>query len=84
MGARDKVLSYTIADSHLMPLGINSSYDDSIPTAYNGSTTSPTQEYDMSRLIPISFGALQIGLAAAAVYILCSADVLHQTSVYFH
>ena len=38
----------------------------------------------MSCLIPISFGALQIGLAAAAVYILCSADVLHQTSVYFH
>lgn len=38
----------------------------------------------MSRFIPISFGALQIGLAAAAMYILCSADVLHQNSVYFH
>ena len=42
------------------------------------------QEYAMSRLIPISFGALQIGLAAAAMYILCSADVLHQSAVYFH
>lgn len=42
------------------------------------------QEYDMSRLIPISFGALQIGLAMAAMYILCSADVLHQSAVYFH
>lgn len=42
------------------------------------------QEYDMSRLIPISFGALQIGLAGAAMYLLCSADVLHQASVYFH
>ncbi|MBG6222695.1 hypothetical protein H4V96_000762 [Janthinobacterium sp. CG_23.4] len=38
----------------------------------------------MSRLIPISFGALQIGLAVAAMVILCSADVLHQGSVYFH
>ena len=80
MGAGDEVLSYKVADSHLMPLGINSSYDDSIPTA----STFTNQEHDMSRLIPISFGALQIGLAAAAVYILCSADVLHQTSVYFH
>ena len=38
----------------------------------------------MSRLIPFSFGAFQISLAGAAVYILCSADVMHQASVYFH
>jgi len=38
----------------------------------------------MSRLIPISFGALQIGVAGLAIYLLCSADVLHQASVYFH
>ncbi len=82
LNAGDEVLSYKIADSHLMPSGINSSYDDSIPTA--STRFSATQEYDMSRLIPISFGALQIGLAAAAMYILCSADVLHQTAVYFH
>ena len=72
------MLSYIAADIHLMPTGINSSYDESMTTPHT------TQEYDMSRLIPISFGALQIGLAAAAVYILCSADVLHQSSVYFH
>ena len=84
MGARDKVLSYTIADSHLMPLGINSSYDDSIPTAYNGSTTSPRVEYGRGRLIGISLGAVHVGRVAGAVYIVCSADVLHQTSVYFH
>ncbi|OBV39963.1 hypothetical protein ASR47_101318 [Janthinobacterium psychrotolerans] len=38
----------------------------------------------MSRLIPISFGAFQISLAGAAMYLLCSADVLHQSAVYFH
>jgi len=38
----------------------------------------------MSRFIPISFGALQIGVAGAAMYLLCSADVLHQASIYFH
>ncbi|WP_219116976.1 hypothetical protein [Janthinobacterium sp. UMAB-56] len=72
------MLSYIAADIHLMPKSINSNYDESLNTPHT------TQEYDMSRLIPISFGALQIGLAAAAMYILCSADVLHQGSVYFH
>lgn len=72
------MLSYTVADIHLMPKVNNSSYDENLTTPHT------TQEYDMSRLIPISFGALQIGLAAAAMYILCSADVLHQGSVYFH
>jgi hypothetical protein len=72
------VLSYIVADIHPMPNGIKSSYDENLTTPHT------TQEYDMSRLIPISFGALQIGLAAAAMYILCSADVLHQGSVYFH
>ncbi len=38
----------------------------------------------MSRFIPISFGAFQISLAGAAIYLLCSADVLHQTAIYFH
>ncbi|MBB5370872.1 hypothetical protein HDE74_004453 [Janthinobacterium sp. K2Li3] len=38
----------------------------------------------MTRLIPISFGALQIGLAGLAMYLLCSVDVLHQASIYFH
>ncbi|AQR68077.1 hypothetical protein BZG29_06705 [Janthinobacterium sp. LM6] len=71
-------MSYIVADIHPMPKGIESSYDESLTTPHT------TQEYDMSRLIPISFGALQIGLAAAAMYILCSADVLHQSSVYFH
>ena len=65
-----------------MPVCINSSYDENMPGASRRPPT--TQEYDMSRLIPISFGALQIGLAAAAMYILCSADVLHQSAVYFH
>ena len=72
------MLSYIVADIHPMPKSINSTYDESLTTPHT------TQEYDMSRLIPISFGALQIGLAAAAMYILCSADVLHQGSVYFH
>jgi hypothetical protein len=72
------VLSYKVADIHPMPRSINATYDVNLTTPHI------TQEYDMSRLIPISFGALQIGLAAAAMYILCSADVLHQTAVYFH
>jgi len=72
------VLSYKAAVIHPMPESIHSSYHESLTTPHT------TQEYDMSRLIPISFGALQIGLAAAAMYILCSADVLHQSSVYFH
>ncbi|PLY41969.1 hypothetical protein CSZ94_13125 [Janthinobacterium sp. ROICE36] len=71
-------MSYIAADIHLMPKSINSNYHENLNTPHT------TQEYNMSRLIPISFGALQIGLAAAAMYILCSADVLHQGSVYFH
>ncbi|MEC5163146.1 MULTISPECIES: hypothetical protein [unclassified Janthinobacterium] len=40
-------------------------------------------EHDMSRLFPVAFGALQLGLVAAATYILCSAPLLHEAVVFF-
>ncbi len=76
-------MSYTVADIHLIPAGIKGNYDEVIPSAPKRSTATD-QESIMSRLIPFSFGAFQISLAGAAMYILCSADVLHQASVYFH
>ncbi|CDG84889.1 putative membrane protein [Janthinobacterium agaricidamnosum NBRC 102515 = DSM 9628] len=36
----------------------------------------------MSRLLPIVFGALQLGLVGAATYVLCSASVLNEASVF--
>ncbi|MFM9433666.1 hypothetical protein ACFDR9_000707 [Janthinobacterium sp. CG_23.3] len=37
----------------------------------------------MSHLFPVAFGALQLGLVAAATYILCSAPLLHEAVVFF-
>lgn len=41
------------------------------------------QEYHMNRrLFPFAFGALQIGLVSASVYVLCSADMLTGASLF--
>lgn len=37
----------------------------------------------MSRLIPVTFGALQLGLAGVTTYILCSAPVLNEAVLFF-
>lgn len=36
----------------------------------------------MNRIFPVAFGALQIGLVGVATYILCSANLLNEASVY--
>ncbi len=36
----------------------------------------------MARLLPIMFGALQIGLVGAATFVLCSTNVLNEASVF--
>jgi hypothetical protein len=36
----------------------------------------------MSRLLPITVGAIQIGLAGLATYILCSANTLNEVALF--
>ena len=36
----------------------------------------------MLRLSPMTFGALQMGLVAASTYVLCSADLLNNVSIF--
>ena len=71
---RDGSLSYIAADIHPMPIIKAFSYDEVIPTR---------SEHIMSRLIPVTFGALQLGLAGVTTYILCSAPVLNEAVLFF-
>lgn len=38
----------------------------------------------MMRLSPITLASLLVGLAGAATWLLCSADVLDQAALFFH